>query len=66
MSMAGTTAFQDVMAELDGRRREARNTATGMGDFARARRAAVIAARLTGSCVQYTGRIQKKPGWLTD
>ena len=36
------------MAELDGRRREARSTATRMGDLARARRAAVIAARLMG------------------
>ena len=36
------------MAELDERRREARNTASRMGDLARARRAAVIAARLTG------------------
>ena len=48
MSMAGTTALQDVMAELDERRREAHNTAHRMGDLARARRAAVIAARLTG------------------
>ena len=48
MSMAGTTALQDMMAELDGRRREARSTATRMGDLARARRAAVIAARLMG------------------
>ena len=54
MSMAGTTALQDMMAELDGRRREARSTATRMGDLARARRAAVIAARLTGSCVRST------------
>ena len=48
MSMAGTTALQDVMAELDGRRREAHHTAHRMCDLARARRAAVIAARLTG------------------
>ena len=48
MSMAGTTALQDVMAELDERRREAHNIAHRMGDLARARRAAVTAARLTG------------------
>ena len=53
MSMAGTTALQDVMAELDGRRREAHNTAHRMGDLARARRAAVIAARLTGGMRQW-------------
>ena len=48
MSMAGTTALQDVMVELDERRREAHNIAHRMGDLARARRAAVTAARLTG------------------
>ena len=53
MSMAGTTALQDMMAELDGRRREARSTATRMGDLARARRAAVIAARLMGARERY-------------
>ena len=48
MSIAGTTALQDAMAELDRRRREARDTATRMSDLARARRAAVMAARASG------------------
>ena len=52
MHMAGTTALQDAMAELDESRREARDTATRtctrIGDLARARRAAVIAARRRG------------------
>ena len=44
----GTQREMDVMVELDERRREAHNTASRMGDLARARRAAVTAARLTG------------------
>ena len=47
-SMTGATALQDVMAELDESRREARDTAIRIGDLARARRAAVMAARMRG------------------
>ena len=48
MRMAGTTALQDLLAEVAGRRREAHDTAARIRDFARARRAAVLAARLMG------------------
>ena len=47
--MAGTTALQDLLAEVAGRRREAHDTAARLlRDFARARRAAVLAAGLLG------------------
>ena len=46
--MAGTTALQDLLAEVAGRRREAHDTAARIRDFARARRAAVLAARQMG------------------
>jgi hypothetical protein len=46
MRMAGTTALQDLLAEVAGRRREAHDTAER--SFARARRAAVLAARMLG------------------
>ena len=39
MRMAGTTALQDLLAEVAGRRREAHDTAARIRDFARARRA---------------------------
>ena len=48
MRMAGTTALQDLLAEVAGRRREAHDTAARLRDFARARRAAVLAARMLG------------------
>ena len=48
MRMAGTTALQDLLAEVAGRRREAHDTAARIRDLARARRAAVLAARVTG------------------
>ena len=48
MRMAGTTALQDLLAEVAGRRREAHDTAARIRDFARARRAAVLAARQMG------------------
>ena len=48
MPMAGTTALQDLLAEVAGRRREAHDTAARIRDLARARRAAVLAARVTG------------------
>jgi hypothetical protein len=50
--MAGTTALQDLLAEVAGRRREAHDTAARIRDLARARRAhgraAVLAARMLG------------------
>ena len=46
--MAGTTALQDLLAEVAGRRREAHDTAARIRDLARARRAAVLAARQMG------------------
>ena len=48
MRMAGTIALQDLLAEVAGRRREAHDTAARIRDLARARRAAVLAARVTG------------------
>ena len=48
MRMAGTTALQDLLAEVAGRRREAHDTAARIRGFARARRAAVLAARMLG------------------
>jgi hypothetical protein len=45
MRMAGTTALQDLLAEVAGRRREAHDTAARLRDLASARRAAVLAAR---------------------
>ncbi len=50
MRMAGTTALQDLLAEVAGRRREAHDTAARRRDLdlARARRAAVLAAGLLG------------------
>ena len=48
MRMAGTTALQDLLAEVAGRRREAHDTAARIRDLARARRAAVLAARVMG------------------
>ena len=48
MPMAGTTALQDLLAEVAGRRREAHDTAARIRDLARARRAAVLAARVMG------------------
>ena len=48
MRMAGTTALQDLLAEVAGRRREAHDTAERIRGFARARRAAVLAARMLG------------------
>ena len=40
MRMAGTTALQDLLAEVAGRRREAHDTAARIRDLAHARRAA--------------------------
>jgi hypothetical protein len=51
MRMAGTTALQDLLAEVAGRRGEAHVTAARIRDLARARRAAVtavLAARMMG------------------
>ena len=48
MRMAGTTALQDLLAEVAGRRREAHDTAARIRDLALARRAAVLAARQMG------------------
>ena len=48
LRLAGTTALQDLLAEVAGRRREAHDTAARLRDFARARRAAVLAARMLG------------------
>ena len=48
MPMAGTTALQDLLAEVAGRRREAHDTAARIRDLARARRSAVLAARVMG------------------
>ena len=48
MCIAGTTALQDLLAEVAGRRREAHDTAARISGFARARRAAVLAARMLG------------------
>ena len=48
MRMAGTTALQDLLAEVAGRRREAHDTAARIRGLARARRAAVLAARMLG------------------
>ena len=39
---------QDLLAEVAGRRREANDTAARILDLARARRAAVLAARVMG------------------
>jgi len=48
LRVAGTTALQDLLAEVAGRRREAHDTAARLRDLARARRAAVLAARMLG------------------
>ena len=48
MRMAGTTALQDLLAEVAGRRRSAHDTAARIRDLARARRTAVLAARVMG------------------
>ena len=50
MRMAGTTALQDLLAEVAGRRREAHDTAARLRDLASARRAAVLAARTRCTC----------------
>ena len=54
--MAGTTALQDLLAEVAGRRREAHDTAARIRDLARARRAAVLAARQMGVTRTVHGR----------
>ena len=44
MRMAGTTALQDLLAEVAGRRREAHDTAARIRDLARARRGSACGA----------------------
>ena len=48
LSRAGAALSSHLLAEVAGRRREAHDTAARISGFARARRAAVLAARLLG------------------